>query len=112
VAAEAGRYLRRHTSPRDTVYVWRSFYIDIYFYAERDPASRYFFWPHLLRQPQPPGAGALFREDFGRRPPAYILVGDSQIYPDVSWPALDDFLATRCVPDGEVAGLRVYRRIR
>jgi len=112
VAAETGQYLRRHTRPEDTIYVWRSFYIDIYFYAQRDPASRYFFWPHLLRAPRPPRAEEEFRADFSRRPPAYIVVGDSDIYPDVTFSPLENYLQNRCEFHGTVAGLRVYRRVR
>jgi len=110
-AAVVGRYLKNHTSENDTVYVYRSFIIDIYFYARRNPATRYFFWPHILREPLPAEMQINFEKDFKRHPPAYVVVGDSDIYKDRPFPFLENYIQTRCILETELRKMRIYKRV-
>ncbi len=109
--AVIGRYLREHTEPGDRIYVWRSFATDIYFYARRNPASRYFFWPHLLRTPRPPHMEANFSADMAHHPPLYVVVGHSDVYADIHLPRMERFIRDRCVPETTIGDVTLYRRV-
>ncbi len=107
--AAIGRYLESETAPADRVYVWRSLETDIYFYAHRRPASRFFFWPHLLREPAPPGGLAGVEAEFRAHPPKFLVVGDSPIYDERTLPFLDRLLARDYALDREIGGHKIYR---
>jgi hypothetical protein len=108
--AVVGRYLQAHTSADDRIYVWRSLDTDIYFYAHRRPASRYFFFPHLLREPLPPGVPGTVEADFRAHPPAFVVVGNSPVYADRTLPFLDRMLARDYVPAKVLDHHRIFRR--
>lgn len=119
-----GHYLRRHTAPGDRIYLWRSYYLDTYFYAGRLPASRVFVWFYWLRDFPPPGGFAALEADFRLHPPVYIVTGGSDILADREFPLLErilreeyreerlpDALRNRLTPDRRDR-VRLYRRIQ
>jgi hypothetical protein len=108
--AVVGAWLRAHSAPDDTVYVWRSLDVDIYYHARRRPASRFFFWVHVVREPKPPGADRLFRQDFERRPPRFVVVGDSPVLADTALPWLEERLRTEYTDTQRIGPHRVLRR--
>lgn len=77
--ARIGRWLARQTPPDGALLVWAA-EIDIYFYARRDPAARFFWWPQLLRDPLPAGAPEMFFADLERRRPRFVVEGDHPVY--------------------------------
>ena len=105
-----GRYVESETTAADRIYVWRSLETDIYFYAHRRPASRIFFWPHLVREPAPPGGLAGVEAEFRAHPPAFLVVGDSPVYAERTLPFLDRMLARDYSLDRVVEGNKIYRR--
>jgi hypothetical protein len=108
--AVIGRYLEAGSAPGDRVFLWRSLEIDIYFYAHRQPATRYFFWPHLLREPALPGGPAGVEAEFRRNPPKFLVVGDSPVYAERTLPFLDRLLAQDYALERAMGGHKIYRR--
>lgn len=109
-SAVVGRYIQANTKSSDTIWVWRG-EVDVYFYARRRPACRFFFWPHLLRDFLPPAAEELFLQDMRARPPAMVLVGRDALLADRTFPVMDRWLQKNYRFDRERDGYDIYRPI-
>ena len=71
---QLGRYLREHSSPEDSIYIL-GYQPELYFYADRTPASRYMF-DHLFDND--PSLINKAIDDLGNAMPVYII--DSSPY--------------------------------
>lgn len=106
--AAIGRHIQSITRPGDRILVWRGD-VDIYFYARRDPAIRFFFWPHLLRDYLPPGGTGTVARDLANTPPRWILVGTSAILAGRRYPPIENYIEQKCVPAGQFGDYRLFR---
>src|SRR5205814_1858828 len=124
VPSEAGRYLSKHSSPDDRIFVWGQT-SKIYLDAHRRPASRYIetfpLTGYVFGGPIPgfdtrsrifPGAWATLVQDFARHPPAYIVdVQDptKAQYPVKDFPILAKLIAEKYQPVAHTAEGVIYR---
>ena len=125
VPSEAGRYLSKHSSPDDRIFIWGQS-SKIYLDAHRRPASRYIeTYPltgYVFGGPIPgfdtrsrilPGAWTNLEQDFARHPPTYIVDiqpdPKSAHYPVKDFPILAKLLAERYQPVAHTAEGVIYR---
>lgn len=124
-------YVRQHTTPRDTIFVW-GFATPVYFFADRTPASR-FLWCDWLTgriagSPTArdrafdtaayvtPGSWDMLFTDLDRHPPRYIIdtapgnYHDYGKYPISRYPQLVSYLERDYQLEARVAGADFYRR--
>lgn len=126
--SETGQYLREHSAPNDTIFVWGQA-PRIYLEARRRPASRYvvtfpltgyvFGWSAQsiaridTRQWIVPGAWSALENDFATHPPVYVV--DVQVpaknahYPVRAFPILARLLEEGYHPVARTAEGVVYR---
>jgi len=124
VPSEAGRYLSKHSSPDDRIFVWGQT-SKIYLDAHRRPASRYIetfpLTGYVFGGPIPgfdtrsrilPGAWTILEQDFATHPPTYIVDVQSAKtaqYPVKNFPILAKLLAERYQPVAHTAEGVIYR---
>ena len=104
-------YIREHSAPTDRIFVW-GYHPDIYFYADRRPASRYLYasfvtglipWTNTAPTRDTsyaivPGAMETLLQDLAAQPPRFIVdcsAGPNrhwQKYPPEIYPALQYYL--------------------
>jgi 4-amino-4-deoxy-L-arabinose transferase-like glycosyltransferase len=103
VMSEISSYLRSHTNPNETIYVW-GIAPQVYFLAQRRAATRY--WTHanmsaLVTDNSLKAFEAYapkVMEDLRRSSPAYIV----QIFPLEIFPELQDLVRDDYVKDGDL----------
>ncbi|GAC1603537.1 MAG: hypothetical protein NVS4B10_16160 [Myxococcales bacterium] len=126
-----GRAIAARTGPSDTIWVWGNV-PQLYFASGRNPGVRFSFCNYLtgLSPGTPseyddafdPGAHAvawawdLALRDLDQRRPALVLdtaaagIKSYGKFPIAAYPAFARYLAAHYRPEGEIAGVRVYRR--
>jgi hypothetical protein len=125
VPSEVGRYLLKHSSPDDRIFVWGQS-SQIYLDAERRPASRYIttfpLTGNIFGGPLPdvdtrnrivPGSWNNLQLDFAKHPPAYIIdlySGPGAQYRVQQFPILAKLLAEHYQPVARTADGVIYRR--
>jgi len=77
---DVAAYLRSHTEPADTVFVW-GFEPLIYFLADRAPASRFLYTVPLVTTWSPAGWRAEFVRDLEEKRPPFIVVAHNDVLP-------------------------------
>jgi hypothetical protein len=118
---EVSHYLKRHTSPKDQIFVW-SFEPGIYFLSERESASRFIFnyplygdfnWPEYREQ---------FMAEMEVNQPAFILVArndamtwvtgtkDDSLAAFQKFKAFRNFVESGYRPVDQIAQFTVYER--
>ena len=127
-----GEYIREHSTPTDKIFVW-GFATPIYFFAERDAASR-FLWTDWLtgRIAGSPtakdsffdtssyvtkGSWEMLMSDLRKNRPLYIAdtspanLHEYGKYPLLNYPQLVEFLDHHYVLESKVAEADLYRRL-
>ncbi len=118
---EVAAYLRAHTSPEDSLFIW-GFEPTVYFLAERRLASRFLYnFPLYGAFAQPQFRQQLLAE-LGQSQPLYMLVVQNDAMPPVtrtdddswtalhSFPALADLLSREYALERQIEDFRLYRR--
>jgi len=117
VQHEIAGYLRNHTDPNETIYVW-GIAPQVYFLAQRKAATRYWINSNMSLLVTNDGLKALqayshtVMEDIRSSPPAYIV----QIFRLEDFPELQAFVRDHYVIDGNLEffvppyKIRLYRR--
>ena len=77
---DVAAYLRSHTEPADTVFVW-GFEPLIYFLADRAPASRFLYTVPLVTAWSPAEWRAEFVRDLEEKGPPFIVVAHNDVLP-------------------------------
>ena len=124
-STETGRYLAKHSSPNDRIFVWGQA-AKIYLEARRRPASRYIesasLTGHIFGGPVPgldtrkwivPGAWKNLEADFAKHPPAYIVDVQTDVeqpHPVRNFPILANLLAGHYRPVAKTAEGIIYQR--
>jgi Dolichyl-phosphate-mannose-protein mannosyltransferase len=124
VPSEEGRYLLRHSTPNDRIFVWGQSSV-IYLDAHRRPACRYIttfpLTGYIFGGPIPgfdtrsrilPGAWTTLQRDFGKHPPTYIVDLYSEpgaLYPIRDFSILAKLLAERYQPVAHTAEGVIYQ---
>jgi hypothetical protein len=132
LAREAGAYLAQNTPRSERLFVW-GFWPEIYWYAQRRPASRFTncnfitgLYPGAItpgrERPRPFLARGLrlLLQDLERTRPLYLLDTSSltygrymfayQEFPFSRYPALAEYVEEHYQLQGELARMRLYRR--
>jgi hypothetical protein len=116
---EMADYLRKHTGPEETVFIW-GYETLVYFLADRQPASRFVSHQPLASRWQMPGWREELLANLVARPPARILVLRNDAMPAVTgstldsagllreFPELDQFISRNYGLETEIEDFLVY----
>ncbi|MBI4456796.1 MAG: hypothetical protein HY644_12990 [Acidobacteria bacterium] len=109
-AYRTAEFLKRKY-PGQSVYVWRSPFLAVYFLSGARPVTRFLFWRHLTRRPVPVWIEQQWRKDLAARSPHLIVNSDSSDLSARGVPFMNDLIRRRYRPIRKLQALTLYELI-